>query len=110
MTRNIPIRTCIGCRKKEAKTSLVRFTFTVDSGIQLDKRQRMPGRGAYVCPDVACLEKAWKRRAFARALKISPSHQKILDTNTLNRLREEMEILVLEDKDRSKEGDVNEQT
>jgi predicted RNA-binding protein YlxR (DUF448 family) len=27
------------------------------------------GRSAYVCPDVACLEHARRRRAFARALR-----------------------------------------
>ncbi len=89
---------------------MVRFTYTLDEGIRLDERQRMPGRGAYVCPNLACLETAWKKRAFTRALKMSPSQQKSLDSETLSRLKKEMERLFQRDKDRSKEGDLNEQT
>lgn len=110
MTRNIPIRTCIGCRRKDAKTSLIRLALDADGRLQIDFRQKMPGRGAYLCRDMACLEKAWKRKAFMRALKISPSQQNRFEPDNFNRLKEEMEILVSGNKVRSKEGDVNEQT
>ena len=30
----------------------------------------MPGRGAYVHPDLQCLERAAQRRAFPRALRV----------------------------------------
>ncbi len=110
MTLRSPIRTCIGCRKKREKSSLIRFAFTLDGGIQLDRRQRLPGRGAYVCPDVACLEKAWGKKAFARALKIAPSRQKHLDQDSLERLKVEMASLLPGDKDRCKEGELDEQT
>jgi hypothetical protein len=32
-------------------------------------RPGAPGRGAYLCPDPACLEAAGKRRAFGRAFR-----------------------------------------
>ena len=35
--------------------------------VSLDFRGKLPGRGAYVCPDPACLAKARKSRALERA-------------------------------------------
>jgi predicted RNA-binding protein YlxR (DUF448 family) len=34
-----------------------------------DPRRRLPGRGAYVCAEPACIERATARRAFARAFR-----------------------------------------
>jgi uncharacterized protein len=36
-----------------------------------DPRRRIPGRGAWVHPDQRCVELAERRRAFARALRVS---------------------------------------
>ncbi len=110
MTHSYPVRTCIGCRKKGVKPLLVRFVFTPDGEICLDSRQRMPGRGAYICREVACLEKAWKKRAFIRALRIPSSRLGMLDKKVYDRLKREMEGLVPRDERRSEEGDLNEQT
>ena len=93
MRRKIPIRTCIGCRKKGAKPSLIRFIFALGKGIQFDRRQIKPGRGAYVCPDTACLQKAWKRKAFIRALRLSPIQQRSLDED-FPLLEKEMEAFI----------------
>ena len=35
--------------------------------------RREPGRGAWLCRDRTCVEAAWKRRAFERALKLKQS-------------------------------------
>jgi predicted RNA-binding protein YlxR (DUF448 family) len=35
----------------------------------VDKRKAMPGRGAWVHPDAACLDLAIKRKAITRALR-----------------------------------------
>lgn len=90
------------------KPSLIRFTFTLGKGIQLDRWQILPGRGAYICRDIVCLEKAWKRKAFVRALKLSPSQQRYLDAENLYRLKKEMEAFIAGNKGRSKEGDLDE--
>nr|WP_246297233.1 YlxR family protein [Janibacter cremeus] len=34
-----------------------------------DPRRRVPGRGAWLHPDIACLEFAVRRRAFSRAFR-----------------------------------------
>lgn len=42
---------------------------TPEGGILLDGRGKASGRGAYVCPDIACLKKARKSKALERALE-----------------------------------------
>ncbi|NOW01489.1 hypothetical protein HDG68_002398 [Isoptericola chiayiensis] len=37
----------------------------------VDKRGSMPGRGAWIHPDLACLELARRRRAVPRALRVA---------------------------------------
>lgn len=68
--RRIPQRQCVGCREMRDKKELLRIVRTPEGEILLDGRGKVSGRGAYVCPDVACLKKARKSRALERALEI----------------------------------------
>jgi uncharacterized protein len=43
----------------------------VDGNLVPDPRRRLPGRGASVHPDPACLDLADRRRAFSRALRVA---------------------------------------
>jgi len=40
-----------------------------EGAVSLDFTGKKPGRGAYVCPDPACLKKARKSRALERAFE-----------------------------------------
>ena len=62
------IRTCVGCKERAVKTSLLRLV-AVGDNILPDPQARLPGRGAYLHPRQACLELACRRRAFPRALR-----------------------------------------
>ena len=66
--RKIPQRQCVGCREMKEKKSLLRIVRTPEGEVLLDATGKKSGRGAYVCPDVACLKKARKSRALERAL------------------------------------------
>ncbi|MDR2619650.1 MAG: YlxR family protein [Propionibacteriaceae bacterium] len=68
MTRRIVLheRTCIGCRRRGARSELVRYV-AVSGELRLDERKRLPGRGAWLHDDPQCRELAVKRRAFQRA-------------------------------------------
>jgi uncharacterized protein len=66
----LPERTCIGCRKKKEKKLLLKIVLDAKEGIRFSFG-RNTGRGAYLCPDIGCMEKAWKRKSFARSLKIN---------------------------------------
>jgi predicted RNA-binding protein YlxR (DUF448 family) len=62
------VRRCVGCRRRATKPELIRLA-AVDGRLVLDRAAKLPGRGAWVCRDRACLEGAIERRAFARALR-----------------------------------------
>ena len=62
-----PERTCVGCRRRRGQDELMRLV--ADHGRVVEARRGAPGRGAYLCPEVRCLEAADKRRAFARAFR-----------------------------------------
>ncbi len=66
-------RTCIGCRERAPQTTLVRFVAVraeATTVVTPDLRRTMPGRGAHVHPDPACLDLARRRKAFGRALRV----------------------------------------
>ena len=64
-----PVRTCIGCRRKADKSELVRLVARQE--VVVDRRQREPGRGAYLHPTTDCLAQAVRRRTVGRALQIT---------------------------------------
>ena len=70
----VPIRTCVGCRRPDSWSALLRVTACEgDSGaIQVvpDVRRRLNERNAWLHPEPDCLEQAVRRRAFARALRV----------------------------------------
>src|SRR6201986_2435177 len=67
-----PLRTCVGCKARAAKSSLLRLVVAGD-GIVPDPQARQPGRGAYLHPSQACFELAQRRRAISRALRAPSS-------------------------------------
>jgi uncharacterized protein len=66
--RAVPIRTCVGCGERAARPDLIRVVAAGDE-IVPDVASRLPGRGAYLHPSLACLERAQRRKAFPRALR-----------------------------------------
>ena len=67
--KKIPMRQCVGCREMKAKKELIRVVKSPEGAISLDFRGKAPGRGAYLCPDTACLKKATKAKALNRAFE-----------------------------------------
>jgi predicted RNA-binding protein YlxR (DUF448 family) len=67
MQKKIPMRQCLGCREMKPKKELIRVVRSPEGEITLDFRGKANGRGAYLCPDPACLKKAIKARALERA-------------------------------------------
>lgn len=66
-----PIRTCIGCRERATADELLRIVAAPGAQVVPDPRRRIPGRGAWLHPDPRCVELAERRRAYARALRVS---------------------------------------
>ena len=67
-TRKIPVRRCNGCNEGKPKKELVRVVKNKAGEVALDLTGKLPGRGAYVCPNAACLAKARKAKRLERAL------------------------------------------
>ena len=64
--KKIPARQCIGCLTSRPKKELVRVVRAPSGEISIDPVGKKPGRGAYLCPDAACLAKAKKKKALER--------------------------------------------
>ena len=71
MQKKIPQRQCMGCRERKAKKELIRVVRGTDGTVSLDFSGKLNGRGAYICPDPACLTKARKSKALERSLEIA---------------------------------------
>lgn len=67
--RTGPSRTCLGCRRARPKVCLVRLVRLRSGTVVVDPSARAAGRGAYVCPDPACVERALSRDRLAHAFK-----------------------------------------
>lgn len=63
-----PVRTCLGCRGRAAKSELVRLAWNnADGVVVVDVAQVLPGRGCYVHP--GCAGQVARRKLLGRALR-----------------------------------------
>ena len=67
--KTYPQRTCVGCRQVKDKKSLLRIVHTPEDTFCLDASGKAKGRGAYVCPDPACIEAAFRKGALEKSLR-----------------------------------------
>ena len=65
--KKLPMRQCLGCREMKPKMELIRVVRSPEGKVSLDFKGKLPGRGAYLCPNPDCLKKARKARALERA-------------------------------------------
>ena len=67
--RKIPLRKCTGCQEMKNKKELIRIVRNDEGEFSLDTTGKKPGRGAYICPNLECLEKAQKSKGLERSFK-----------------------------------------
>lgn len=72
--KHVPQRTCISCRRSDAKRGLLRVVRDADGRVALDPTGKRNGRGAYLCHDPACWEQALRQRGLERALRVDSLH------------------------------------
>jgi hypothetical protein len=69
------VRTCVGCRRRELAADLLRVVaVSIGNGnyaVIVDTGRSLPGRGAWLHPTRQCVQRAIRRRAFTRALRIA---------------------------------------
>ena len=69
--KKLPSRRCTGCGEHFPKNTLVRILRTPDGNIVLDKTGKISGRGAYICKNISCFNKARKSSRIERSLNCS---------------------------------------
>jgi hypothetical protein len=67
--KHIPLRTCVVCRETSAKRTLTRIVRTAEDGVQLDPTGKRNGRGAYLCTQVSCWQRAVESNVLDKALR-----------------------------------------
>ena len=73
--KKLPERTCIGCNEVKAKKDLIRIVKNKEGQIFMDKSGKANGRGAYICDNIECLEKAIKAKRLERAFETQISNE-----------------------------------
>ncbi len=78
--KHVPQRTCVGCRKIRPKREMVRIVRTPDQGVAIDPSGKASGRGAYLCRERTCWEKALSEKRLEHALQtgLSPAERATL--------------------------------
>jgi predicted RNA-binding protein YlxR (DUF448 family) len=81
--RRVPQRTCVACRRVRNKRELVRLVRTAAGDVEIDSTGKKEGRGAYICPDRACWEKALKGKQLEASLRgrLTPANRDKLIQN-----------------------------
>lgn len=62
-------------RHQKDKKDLIRIVRTPDGDIVLDRTGKKAGRGAYVCDDPSCIQKAFASKSLERAFDIPVSKE-----------------------------------
>ena len=75
--KHVPQRTCVGCRQTKAKREMVRLVRTPDGQLVVDETEKRNGRGAYLCRQKTCWERALKGEQIGRALRMDIGEQEI---------------------------------
>jgi predicted RNA-binding protein YlxR (DUF448 family) len=68
--KRVPQRTCVVCGERREKRGLTRVVRSA-GGLQIDPTGKMEGRGAYLCEQATCWERAMNGQALSRALRMT---------------------------------------
>lgn len=82
--KKIPMRMCTGCMEMKPKKELIRIVKSKEGEVSVDLTGKKAGRGAYICKDSECLEKAFKTKRLSRNLDVS------INEDVFNTLKEEI--------------------
>ena len=75
MVKKIPQRMCLGCQERKNKKELIRIVRTPEGEIVIDPTGKKNGRGAYICPDLNCLEATIKSKRLEKSLEVEISDE-----------------------------------
>lgn len=73
--KHIPQRTCVVCRRTMDKRDLVRIVNSPEEGVIVDPTGKRNGRGAYLCHQASCWERALTTDVLSRALRTTVTEE-----------------------------------
>lgn len=82
--KKVPERMCTGCMEMKPKRELIRVVKNKEGEISMDLTGKKPGRGAYICKNIECFEKAFKTKRLERNLETK------IDEELYGRLKDEI--------------------
>lgn len=86
--KKIPQRMCTGCGEMKPKKEMLRVIKTAENEILLDTTGKKNGRGAYICRQLECFDKAIKSKGLERSLKAN------IPVQVVENLKKELEEIV----------------
>ena len=69
--RKVPLRKCTGCQEMKSKKEMIRVVRDPQGNVSIDRTGKKSGRGAYICDQETCLEKAIACKGIERSLSVS---------------------------------------
>lgn len=83
--KKLPIRLCVGCNNPFHKRELIRIVKDKENNFSIDLNGKKPGRGAYICKNIDCLNMAYKKKRLENSFKMA------VDNNIYEALKKELE-------------------
>jgi len=69
ISKHIPQRTCVACRKVKTKRELIRLVRISNGNVEIDLSGKKAGRGTYLCQSPECWEVGLKRDRLEHNLR-----------------------------------------
>ncbi|MBQ7107890.1 MAG: YlxR family protein [Clostridia bacterium] len=85
--KKMPMRMCLGCNEMKIKNELIRVVKSPEGEVSIDATGKKNGRGAYICHNPSCLEKAIKTKRIERAFSLS------IPSEVYESLKKELDLL-----------------
>ncbi|MPQ42413.1 RNase P modulator RnpM [Clostridium tarantellae] len=82
--KKIPMRMCNGCMEMKPKKELIRVVKNNEGEVSVDLTGKKSGRGAYICKNLECFEKAFKAKRLNKNLQTN------IEENVYTKLKEEI--------------------
>lgn len=74
-TKKVPVRMCSGCAEHFPKKELVRIVRNSEGEVFVDLTGKKAGRGAYICKNINCLNRAKKIKKLERSFAVPISDE-----------------------------------
>lgn len=67
--KKAPLRMCLGCQEMKPKKELIRIVRNKEGDTFVDLTGKKAGRGAYICRNTQCLDRARKGKKLEKAFE-----------------------------------------